>query len=137
MLELCGYIYNQDAYTNNPDVLPVDFQVALKLADLQESLTTGRYSEAVEIAKEIKERTPNWNGIVKYILLWIQKESQQKQNQQAEVLSEMEILGRQLKQRIRQLMQSGNSQEALVVAKQLLALMPGDVELQMLISELS
>jgi len=136
MLELCERIYNPETYVENADILPVDFQVALKLAELQESMATGRHNDAVEIAKEVKELAPNWNGIVKYILLWIQKESQKKQNEQTEVLSEMEILGRQIKNKIRQLMQNGNTQEALTVAAQMEAMMPQDGELQIILREL-
>lgn len=135
--ELCEKLYHPETLCRNPDILSEEYQVAYLLADLKRNMEMGRLDEAIETAKAIKECGICWNGIVKFVLLQIQKAASEGENQQAEVMDEMRMLGQQLKLKIRQLMQSGNHREALSVANQVAVMLPDDTELQMLIQELS
>jgi len=134
-VSLCEKIYLPEMLQGDCEVLSARHRAAFYARDLRMAMEEGRYREAVELARQIRELIPELTGVVKAILLKIQEETQETPEQK-EAANEMQILGVQIKLKIRQLRQAGRDAEALAVARQLAGLLPGDEDLKRTIRDL-
>lgn len=131
-IALCERIYLPEAIQHTPDVLPADFQAAYYIRDMLKHSEDGKYAEAVEAIRAIRKLLPGLDNVVKRYLKWLDEQMKRQKKEAEQASGELQILARQIKAKIRVLMDAGQNQAALGVVNQLLPLLPGDEELKLL-----
>lgn len=127
---LCGRLYQPEVIRNMPDVLSAECQVAYYIQDMLESMEQKRYDKAVEAIKAVRKLMPGLDSVMKRYLTWLNRQMEQQNREARQAAGEFQILARQIKTKIRGLIEAGQREAALGVVKQLEALLPGDAELQ-------
>lgn len=135
-ITLCEHIYKPEILAGNRDILPEEEQGAYLLREVHELLEQHRLSEAVSIIRELRELLPGMASAMKVLLVKVQAGMKEAQDSSGAVQDEMQLLGAQIKEKIRQLMESGDYPSALAIADQLAAMLPDDWELKELLQEL-
>lgn len=126
----CERIYRQDVIEQTPDVLPADYQGAYRIGSMLEDIGGGRYAQAVQAVKEIRKLLPGMDNVMKRYLRWISGQMERQKQEAKQASGELHVLARQIKAKIRVLMEAGQSEAALAVAEQLQALLPDDEEIR-------
>jgi len=133
---LCERIYRKEVLEEEREILMPEYQAGLLIRDLQSAMEEKRYNEAVELIRQMKELMPQFVSAMRPLLIQIQAQAREEETRQNAVANELQMLGMQIKLKIRQLMQAGQTKDALAVAEQLAVMLPGDDELQQLIRRL-
>ena len=120
-----------------PDVLPEEYRVAYHIRNLIKLTEEKRFAEAVKAVREIKDLLPGLSNIMKQYLIWLDGRLKQQELETEQNAGEFRKLAEQIKAKVLALAADGERQEALGVAVQLQALVPGDQEIQKLIERLS
>ncbi len=134
---LCERIYRPEVISQMPDVLPEEYRVAYHILDLVKLTEEKRFAEAVKAVREIKDLLPGLSNIMKQYLIWLDGRLKQQELETEQNAGEFRKLAEQIKAKVLALAADGERQEALGVAVQLQALVPGDQEIQKLIERLS
>ena len=100
------------------------------MKDMLEEIEAGRYDKAVESIKLIRKLMPGLDSVMKRYLTWLNGEMERQNQEARQAAGEMQILARQIKTKIRTLIDAGQREAALGVVNQLEALLPGDAEIQ-------
>ncbi len=127
---LCERIYTDEVIRSMQDVLPEEYRGAYLIADLLERTEAEKYGEAVEAVREIMELLPGLSAIMKHYLKWLERQLELQKETARQASGEFQVLARQIKARVRGLMEAGEYTAALSVIGQLQALLPGDEELE-------
>lgn len=131
-MALCERIYTEEVIRRMQDVLPEEYRGAYRIADLLERTETGKYGEAVEAVREIKELLPGLSPVMKHYLKWLERQIERQKETARQASGEFQVLARQIKARVYRLMEAGEYTAALSIIGQLKALLPGDEELDRL-----
>lgn len=131
-MALCEKIYLPEAISGMPDVLPADFQAAYYIKNMLDFSKEGKYAEAVAAIREIRRLLPGLDTVLKRYLKWLDSRMKRQKQEAEQANGELQVLARQIKAKIRVLMDAGQNQAALGVVNQLLPLLPGDEELKLL-----
>ena len=134
---LCERIYRPEVISQMPDVLPEEYRVAYHIRNLIKLTEEKRFAEAVKAVREIKDLLPGLSNIMKQYLIWLDGRLKQQELETEQNAGEFRKLAEQIKAKVLALAADGERQEALGVAVQLQALVPGDQEIQKLIERLS
>lgn len=131
-IALCERIYLPEVIGQMQDVLPADIQTAYYIRDMLKCSEEGRYAEAVQAIRAIRRLLPGLDNVVKRYLKWLDEQIKRQKQEAEQASGELQVLARQIKAKIRVLMEAGQNQAALGVVEQLLPLLPQDEELQLL-----
>ena len=129
---LCERIYREEAIREMPDVLPEEYRGAYAILDLLEKTEAAQYAEAVVCVREIKNLLPGLANIMRHYLKWLEAQLERQKRESGQAAGEFQVLARQIKAKVHDLMAAGQYAAALGVTEQLLALLPGDGELRSL-----
>ena len=135
-MALCERLYRAEIIAESRDMLPEEYQRAYLVADLLAQTERNGYAEAVGIIREIKKLLPGLTGVMKPYLQWIDAGLKRQEQESRQAAGEFQVLARQIKLRLRAFMEAGQYEAALMVAKQLQALLPEDKEVQQVIEQL-
>lgn len=140
--QLCGKIYLPDILNQNRDVLPEEYQGAYLLAELHDKLEPDGAAagdglqQALLLVRKLQAMLPGMGAALKLLLARIQDRLRAAEQEKRQADDEMQRLGRQIKDKIQQMLAAGQREQAKNTAQQLYAMLPGDTELQMLLREL-
>lgn len=134
--ELCDRMYRPETIAQAMDMLPEEYQGAYLVADLLRQTEEEKYGEAVGTIKAIRKLLPGLTNVMKPYLQWIDARLKRQTRESRQAAGEFQVLARQIKIRLRNLMDSGQEQAALAVARQLQALLPEDEEIRQIIEKL-
>ena len=87
--------------------------------------------------REIRKLLPGLDGVMKPYLQWIDEQLKRQEQESRQAAGEFQVLAKQIKLRLRSLLDAGQDQAALAVAGQLQALLPEDEEIRQIIEKLS
>ncbi len=135
-IALCERIYRPEILQEQRDILSEEDQAAYGLVELEDLINTGKYHDAVESVKVLRELLPGLDPVMKWYLEWLRNKMKEQEKERQQASNEFQVLAVGVKLKIRQLMAAGNYEAAMTVAKQLSALVPGDEELQRQIEKL-
>nr|WP_300842095.1 glycosyltransferase [uncultured Acetatifactor sp.] len=127
---LCDQLYRPETIEKMSDVLSVECQAAYRMKDMLDEIDAGRYDKAVEAIKAIRKLMPGLDSVMKRYLTWLNREMERQKQEARQAEGEFQILARQIKTKIRALIDAGQKEAALGVVNQLEALLPGDAEIQ-------
>ena len=127
---LCDRLYRPETIEQTPDVLSVECQAAYHMRDMLEEMEAGRYDRAVESIKVIRSLMPGLDSVMKRYLTWLNGEMERQNQEAKQAAGEFQILARQIKTKVRVLIDAGQKEAALGVVKQLEPLLPGDAEIR-------
>lgn len=134
--KLCGRMYRPEIMAGARDMLPEEHQGAYLVSDLLSQTEEKKYGDAVGTIKEIRKLLPGLTGIMKPYLRWIDARVKQENRESRQAAGEFQVLARQIKSRLYAFMDAGQQQAALMVAKQLQALLPEDEEIRSILERL-
>lgn len=119
----------------NPDfyALPSRCKFAFTMKSILENLDNKNYSNCIPLLAKAAHALPEMSDIVKRLSGYLEENLQAPQQPASE---EFQALGRQVKQVLHGLVNAGQWQEAYGVAEQLIALLPGDLEVLKLKQEI-
>lgn len=126
----CERIYRPEVILQMPDMLPADYQAAYRIGSMLEDVSDGKYAQAVQTVKAIRKLLPGMDNVMKRYLRWISGQMEKQKQEAKQASGELQVLARQIKGKIRVLMEAGQNEAALAVADQLQALLPGDEEIR-------
>lgn len=135
-MALCEKMYRPEIISQARDMFPEEYQGAYLVADLLEQTREEKYGQAVETIKKIKKLLPGLANVMKPYLQWIDGQLKRQKREASQAAGEFQVLARQIKFRLRSLMDTGQEQAALAVARQLQALLPEDEEIRQIIGKL-
>ncbi len=127
---LCDRMYRPETIEQMPDVLSVECQAAYHMKDMLEEIEADRYDKAVESIKSIRKLMPGLDSVMKRYLTWLNGEMERQKQEARQAAGEMQVLARQIKTKIRVLIDAGQLEAALGVVNQLEPLLPGDAEIR-------
>ncbi|MCM1542069.1 MAG: glycosyltransferase [Blautia sp.] len=130
--QLYRRFYRDELFTGSPELLPLECQAALKISGMLREAEAGQYQGATAVARELLELTPELSGALKCFSRWLRRKAETEEAGHGQLNPEMEELGREMKKRIRFLMEQGMNAEAKEALHQLKQFLPGDRELEML-----
>ena len=133
---LCERIYRPEIIQDMPEMLPEEYRGAYAISSLLEMTEKQQYAQAVNVIREIRELLPGLDGIMKQYLIWLDARMERQQQESRQAAGEFQVLARQIKIKIRALIEAGEFQTALAVTGQIQALLPGDEEISKLQEEI-
>ena len=133
---LCESIYQGEVIARNPDMLPEEYQGAYLISDFLRLAEAGEYGGAVTAIRQVRKLLPGLDKVVKPCLQWIDGELKRQEQESRQAAGEFQVLARQIKMKLRGLMNAGQYEAALSVARQMEALLPGDEEIRGIIEKL-
>ena len=133
---LCERIYRPEIIQDMPEMLPEEYRGAYAISSLLEMTEKQQYAQAVNVIREIRELLPGLDGIMKQYLIWLDARMERQQQESRQAAGEFQVLARQIKVKIRALIEAGEFQTALAVTGQIQALLPGDEEISKLQEEI-
>lgn len=134
--QICERLYLPEVIQGRRDILSPEMQAAYEIGALQEQMTEKQYGEAVHTVKCIKELFPRLDQGMKQYLQWLQIQLEEQQTAAEQAASELQRLGIQVKQKVREFMQMGEYDSARAVLMQIALLLPEDEEIRQLENEL-
>lgn len=134
---LCERIYRPELISEAPDMLPEEYQGAYLISCFLTQAEEGNYGEAVAAIRQVRKLLPGLNKVLKPCLQWIDGQLKRQEQESRQAAGEFQVLARQIKIKLRGLMNSGQYEAALAIARQMETLLPGDEELQEMIQRLS
>ena len=117
-------------------MLPEEYRGAYAISSLLEMTEKQQYAQAVNVIREIRELLPGLDGIMKQYLIWLDARMERQQQESRQAAGEFQVLARQIKIKIRALIEAGEFQTALAVTGQIQALLPADEEISKLQEEI-
>ncbi len=136
-MELCEKMYRPEILSQARDMFPEEYQGAFLAAELLDQTAEGKYGQAVGTIREIRKLLPGLDGVMKPYLQWIDEQLKRQEQESRQAAGEFQVLAKQIKLRLRSLLDAGQDQAALAVAGQLQALLPEDEEIRQIIEKLS
>lgn len=133
---LCERIFRPEVISQTPDMLPEEYQGAYLISDFLTQSEEGNYGGAVAALKEIRKLLPGLDKVIKPCLQWIDGELKRQEQESRQAAGEFQVLARQIKMKLRGLLNAGQYEAALSVAKQMEPLLPGDEEIRRIIEQL-
>lgn len=126
---LCERIYRPEIIQKMPEMLPEEYRGAYAISSLLEMTEKQQYVQAVKAVREIKELLPGLSGIMRHYLIWLDDRMERQRQESSRAAGEFQVLARQIKLKVHELMEAGQYQAALGVTEQLMPLLPEDSEL--------
>ena len=130
-------MYRPEILSQARDMFPEEYQGAFLAAELLDQTAEGKYGQAVGTIREIRKLLPGLDGVMKPYLQWIDEQLKRQEQESRQAAGEFQVLAKQIKLRLRSLLDAGQDQAALAVAGQLQALLPEDEEIRQIIEKLS
>ena len=126
-----SWIFEQD-----PGMLPSEGVAACYLNRTLKQLEAGKYTQAVDVLKELKYYAPDWAVVIQLCMKGIQTELEEQDKVSNDTASEMLFLGEQLKKKAAEYLNQGEKQTARMILMQLKGILPQDKEIDHMLNSL-
>lgn len=130
-------IYRPEILERDPQIMPQEGVAAYYLAGWMEELEKKEYTRSVSLLKKLKDLAPGWNKVIQLLLKGIEWEMDSQSSGNSEAVSELLLLGEQLKKKAAEYMAKGEKQTAEMILTQLKTILPQDEEVDKMLTALS
>lgn len=124
--------YREELFKENPEILPLECQLALKLSKMFIKVEKEDFTDALADLKELAELTPELAEVFKCCAKWIKEEvadENETLDEKNSKMLEFDLLAWKVKEQIRLLVESGYTVEALTAVEAALKMLPKEPEL--------
>lgn len=134
-IKIYGSYYKESVFSQIPEVLPEDFQLALRLMTLREHRRRGDDLKALEAVRKCLGLCPALGNAVEYYARLLRDDVQRRSAEAAEARTELKRVMESLKTSVRQEMGRGNYQAARDILLQMHQCVPEDREVEELLKQ--